>query len=211
MANFHTSCEYRINQNCIAQNVAQSSILLTFNAQGSTLSSELHSNNVLVQACLHNIQQSPPNWLLDIVASYNTLLIEYDMLSADSTQVIHWLKHLSTKTRSNQPTKQHYIDVCYEFSDEHFPNDIDAVAAQKNISLQDVINAHTAQAFTIFAVGFMPNFAYLGELPPSLVVPRLKNPRLKVPAGAVAIADKQTAVYPSVSPGGWHIIGYTKA
>jgi KipI family sensor histidine kinase inhibitor len=68
---------------------------------------------------------------------------------------------------------------------------------------------HTEQEYRVYAMGFAPGFAYLGELPEKLRLPRLDNPRTKIPAGSVAIAEAQTAVYPSESPGGWNIIGRT--
>ena len=70
-----------------------------------------------------------------------------------------------------------------------------------------IIERHQSQTFRAFAIGFAPGFAYLGELDSDLRLARRQNPRTKVPAGAVAIADSYTAVYPQQSPGGWHIIG----
>jgi len=73
-----------------------------------------------------------------------------------------------------------------------------------------VICAHTGATYTVFALGFIPGFAYLGWLPNLLSgLPRREVPRTAVPAGSVAIAEKQTGVYPSSVPGGWHLIGRT--
>ena len=66
---------------------------------------------------------------------------------------------------------------------------------------------HSNQSYQVYAIGFAPGFAYLGEVDPLLQMPRLSTPRAKVPRGAVAIADRQTAVYPAQSPGGWNLIG----
>ena len=71
----------------------------------------------------------------------------------------------------------------------------------------DVINIHTATEYRVYAIGFAPGFAYLGQVDERIAAPRLATPRLKVPRGAVAIADQQTAVYPAESPGGWNLIG----
>lgn len=85
--------------------------------------------------------------------------------------------------------------------------DLDAVAKRADLSTEQVIELHQAMEYRVYAIGFAPGFAYLGELDARLATPRLKSPRAKVPKGAVAIADRQTAVYPAESPGGWNILG----
>jgi KipI family sensor histidine kinase inhibitor len=72
-----------------------------------------------------------------------------------------------------------------------------------------VIQKHSERVYRVFAIGFAPGFAYLGEVAPELSMPRLATPRAKVPAGTLGIADTQTALYPIVSPGGWNLIGRT--
>lgn len=103
--------------------------------------------------------------------------------------------------------KVHRIPVCYELSSRE--SDLAKVASDKKLSEKDLIALHCSVHYRVFATGFLPGFAYLGELPEALSQPRLEKPRLKVPKGAVAIADRQTAIYPDESPGGWHILGYT--
>ena len=85
--------------------------------------------------------------------------------------------------------------------------DLLSVAKAKNLTPEEVISLHSGTSYQVYAIGFAPGFAYLGELPAELALPRLSSPRAKVPAGAVAIADRQTAVYPAASPGGWHLLG----
>ena len=85
--------------------------------------------------------------------------------------------------------------------------DLAAVAQRAGLSTEQVIELHQAMEYRVYAIGFAPGFAYLGELDARLATPRLKSPRAKVPKGAVAIADRQTAVYPAESPGGWNILG----
>ncbi len=87
--------------------------------------------------------------------------------------------------------------------------DLGAVAEQTGLSAADVVERHAAVTYTALFLGFAPGFAYLGPLPPGIVVPRRPMPRTLVPAGSVAIAGAQTAVYPVDSPGGWWIIGRT--
>lgn len=87
--------------------------------------------------------------------------------------------------------------------------DLGAVAAAAGLTVAEAIGLHGAAAYEVIAIGFQPGFAYLGFLPERLRLPRRATPRTRVPAGSVAIAADQTAVYPHASPGGWHLIGRT--
>ncbi len=72
-----------------------------------------------------------------------------------------------------------------------------------------MIAAHTGTIYRVYMIGFAPGFAYLGSVPASIAAPRLDTPRLRGPAGSVAIAGRQTGIYPAESPGGWRLIGRT--
>jgi KipI family sensor histidine kinase inhibitor len=87
--------------------------------------------------------------------------------------------------------------------------DLDEVAARLRRSADEVVALHTAPVYRVFMIGFSPGFPYLGPLPADLELPRRAEPRSRVPAGSVAIAGRQTGIYPSESPGGWHLIGRT--
>ena len=86
-------------------------------------------------------------------------------------------------------------------------NSISGIIGQ--LTKNEVIKTHTSVNYLVYAIGFSPGFPYLGGLPEKLNTPRLKNPRTKIPAGSVAIAETQTGIYPSATPGGWQIIGKT--
>jgi KipI family sensor histidine kinase inhibitor len=88
--------------------------------------------------------------------------------------------------------------------------DLDEVARRCGCSPDEVVARHTSRAYRVFMMGFMPGFAYLGPLDSRLRLPRRATPRLRVPAGSVAIAGEQTAVYPLETPGGWWLIGRTE-
>ncbi|HDY82106.1 MAG TPA: carboxyltransferase domain-containing protein, partial [Halieaceae bacterium] len=85
--------------------------------------------------------------------------------------------------------------------------DLESLAQHAGLSTAEVIDLHSSTEYRVYAIGFAPGFAYLGQVDERIAAPRLTTPRLKVPRGAVAIADRQTAVYPAVSPGGWNLIG----
>jgi 5-oxoprolinase (ATP-hydrolysing) subunit B len=87
--------------------------------------------------------------------------------------------------------------------------DLDEVARHTGLSCEQVITRHSAGEYTVYFLGFLPGFAYLGGMDLRLATPRRSEPRLSVPAGSVAIGGEQTGIYPSVSPGGWQLIGRT--
>ena len=98
------------------------------------------------------------------------------------------------------------IPVCY---DKTVGLDIESVAQIHNLTIQEVIELHTAITYRVFMNGFLPGFAYMGIVDPSIQTPRHESPRPVVKAGSVGIAGVQTGIYPSDSPGGWQIIGKT--
>jgi inhibitor of KinA len=97
------------------------------------------------------------------------------------------------------------IPVCYE---KEFAPDIEYLAKEKNIPVEEVIRIHISKQYRIYMLGFLPGFPYMGEVDDRIVVPRKPQP-VTVAAGSVGIAGKQTGIYPLVSPGGWQIIGRT--
>jgi KipI family sensor histidine kinase inhibitor len=99
--------------------------------------------------------------------------------------------------------REHRIPVRYNGVD------LGDVARRTGLSVDEVIARHAAVTYTVYCLGFVPGFGYLGDLDPRLVLGRRDEPRRRVPAGAVAIAGTQTAVYPLETPGGWHLIGHT--
>ena len=87
--------------------------------------------------------------------------------------------------------------------------DLAALARERGLSERDLVRLHAGGTYTAFMLGFTPGFAYLGLLPEALESPRRATPRVRVPAGSVAVAGRQTGIYPVASPGGWQIVGRT--
>jgi inhibitor of KinA len=104
-----------------------------------------------------------------------------------------------------QPLK-HRIPFCCA---EKFAWDLEEIITRKNISKEAFMEIFTAGAYRVFMVGFLPGFAYMGEVDESIAVPRKNEPRVNIPRGSVGIAGRQTGIYPMDSPGGWQIIGRT--
>ena len=96
------------------------------------------------------------------------------------------------------------IPVCYELG-----MDLENISRTVGLSEEDVIRLHSSETYTVWMIGFMPGFPYMGELPKALRIPRKSNPDPKLPAGSVAIAEEYVGVYPFDSPGGWHVLGRT--
>ncbi len=102
------------------------------------------------------------------------------------------------------------VEIPVRYGGEDGP-DLPDVAARMGLSPSDVIERHASATYRVLFLGFAPGFGYLGPLAPSLVLPRRATPRVRVPAGSVAIAGPYTAVYPGESPGGWHVLGRSSA
>jgi len=101
------------------------------------------------------------------------------------------------------------IEIPVRYGGDDGP-DLAVVAVMTGLSSDDVVERHASAPYRVLFLGFAPGYGYLGPLPNALVVPRRSQPRVRVPAGSVAIAGPHTAVYPAESPGGWHLIGRTR-
>ncbi|WP_298902148.1 5-oxoprolinase subunit PxpB [uncultured Psychroserpens sp.] len=144
--------------------------------------------------------------IIQINNAYNSILVIYDFAIDKINDEISTLKSLyDTRVCINRPTfKLWRIPVCY---DEEFGLDLDVVSKQNKLSKSEVVRLHYEPIYTIFFIGFLPGFLYLGGLDKRLHFPRRSKPRIRLKKGAVAIGGGQTGIYPNVSPGGWHIIG----
>lgn len=142
----------------------------------------------------------------ELKSAYNSLLVVYDSICRDFENDVKLLKNLykSPDIKHDIVSKSWKIPVCYDL---FFGVDLEAISLEKNLSIDDIINRHSQAIYTVYFIGFLPGFLYLGGLNESLIVPRKATPRLKVEQGSVAIGGNQTGVYPKESPGGWNIIG----
>lgn len=146
--------------------------------------------------------------LIDLVPSYTTLLVHYDCEQLDhgaACQLIYQaLSGLSPA--DTQAGELHDIPVWY---DESVGPELPLVAKRAGLSVDELIQQHCNHDYCVFALGFAPGYGFMGLVDEALATPRLKTPRRKVAAGSVGIADRQTAIYPLLSPGGWNILGRT--
>lgn len=146
--------------------------------------------------------------LIDLVPSYTTVLCRYDLLQMDHLKMLGELQRLVEALDSHlsdaRPGNTIEIPVWYA---PEVGADLISLAEYRNLAVEAVIERHSGKTYRVFAVGFSPGFAFLGQVHESLAIPRHSTPRAAVAAGSVGIADTQTAVYPRQSPGGWQIIG----
>jgi KipI family sensor histidine kinase inhibitor len=164
------------------------------------------ANNRVLQAH-YALKEAPPEGLLEMVMAYRSLLLIYDPLITDLQTLESHVTRLSLgDVCSGHPPKGHEIPVCYG---KDFGPDLDSVAGHNGIRPDEVIKLHCSVTYRVFMMGFTPGFAYMGIVDPRIRAPRLKTPRLSVPEGSVGIAEAQTGIYPTSSPGGWRIIGRT--
>jgi len=146
------------------------------------------------------------NDIVDLVPSYASILVVFNMLDIDHHQLRNKLRKLLKQLSSAKNKQGKLVELPVYYSAKSGP-DLARIAQHADLSIEEVIQLHQAQEYHVYAIGFAPGFAYLGDVDVRIAMPRLATPRQTVPRGAVAIADRQTAVYPSVSPGGWNIIG----
>ena len=157
---------------------------------------------------LRLLEREPIAGVRDLHPAYCSLLINFDMLKLDHDELEATLhSYLERLEEESLPEpRQVEIPVCYGGD---FGPDLNDVCATLGITPAQAIELHSSVAYVVYFLGFVPGFAYLGELPKSLAIPRLPSPRRSVPPGSVAIAGNQTGVYPFATPGGWRLIGRT--
>ncbi len=138
------------------------------------------------------------------IAGYASVTVHFDPELATHESLAAAIKRLAAKRPPmDEPGRLHRIPVIYDGPD------IAEVAARLQLSRERIVEIHSRPIYRVFLVGFVPGWAYLGPLPEELGLPRRDVPRTRVPAGSVAMAGRQTGIYPLPSPGGWHLIGRT--
>ncbi|WP_057831578.1 5-oxoprolinase subunit PxpB [Colwellia sp. TT2012] len=162
--------------------------------------------NRTVQQAEQLIRQHLSAVIVDLIPSYASILVVFDLLKIDHHHLRNQLQELLKQCNQANSKPGRLIELPSYYSLES-GMDLVRIAKHAKLSVEQVIALHQGQEYRVYAIGFAPGFAYLGEVDERIAMPRLTSPRLKVPKGAVAIADRQTAVYPAQSPGGWNIIG----
>ena len=172
---------------------------------GDEISREVHES---VFKLFLMIRSAGIRGIQSIHPAYNSILITFDSFLIHPHEIHDRVKSLLTKESPVNTSASRIIEVpvCY---DEGFAPDISLVAKHNSLTTEQVIQFHSQPEYLVYFLGFSPGFPYLGEMPKEIATPRLQTPRIKVPAGSVAIGGDHTGIYPISSPGGWNIIGRT--
>ena len=142
----------------------------------------------------------------DIVVGYRSVMVYVDPLALDGAAIERQLRESAETTSESDAAPGGLVDVPVCYDGEYGP-DLADVAAFAGCEIEEVISRHLALEYRVFVVGFVPGFAYMASVDPRIAAPRRSSPRLRVPAGSVAVAAGQTGIYPAETPGGWSLIG----
>ncbi|MFK8078943.1 MAG: 5-oxoprolinase subunit PxpB [Granulosicoccus sp.] len=177
---------------------------------GETIDRSIVNQVTALDTLLHlAIQQGSLTGVLETVPTFRSLAIFYDPCVLSPDALLDEVRALESQpaTHNEQASRnpRHWqLPVLY--GSDQGP-DLDNVSSLTGLTPDEVISLHASCVFSVYMLGFLPGYAFLGDTPKELHLPRRSEPRLRVPAGSVAIAMQLTGIYPWESPGGWHIIG----
>ena len=164
------------------------------------------------------IKQNPFAGLLSTIPAYTTLTLYFDPVglmndlslkgSTTLNKISRYITSINVETNTDEEIYRQIINipVCY---DPTFGFDLRELSVFHQLKKEEIIEIHSSPVYTVYMIGFIPGFPYLGGLSEKLTSPRKQNPRPAIPAGSVGIAGQQTGIYPLKTPGGWQIIGRT--
>ncbi|MBV8334427.1 MAG: 5-oxoprolinase subunit PxpB [Alphaproteobacteria bacterium] len=154
-----------------------------------------------------SIRSNGLSGVIETVPTFRSLMVYYDPLVTGRDELEPAITRLIDRGPGPRAAGMLWrIPVCYE---GEFAPDLADVVQLTGLTASEVVSRHTGMQYHVYMLGFLPGFPYLGDLATELALPRRADPRLRVPAGSVAIATSLTAIYPYESPGGWHLIGTT--
>ena len=165
--------------------------------------------NERVIALAERLRRRGARGVRDVAPGYCTVGVHFDPLQTDLGALERAIADEASGLESIESVPSRApIEIPVSYGGGDGP-DLEAVAVHAGCSPSDVIARHAARTYRVYMLGFVPGFAYMGSVDPSIAAPRQPTPRERVPAGSVGIAGEQTGVYPVVSPGGWQLIGRT--
>jgi KipI family sensor histidine kinase inhibitor len=184
------------------QPASDQSLLVYF---GEKISLDAHQ---CVRRLLLSLESEPVAGIRNLHPAYCSLLVDFDALRLSRGELEAILRGYLERLGDVPLPAQREIEIptCYG---EEFGPDLNEVAALHGMTPERAIELHASVTYLVYFLGFVPGFAYLGELPEALATPRLATPRRSAPPGSVGIAGNQTGVYPFATPGGWRLIGRT--
>ncbi|MGB9684270.1 MAG: 5-oxoprolinase subunit PxpB [Candidatus Bathyarchaeales archaeon] len=165
--------------------------------------------NRKVIALSETIKKASIKGVEELVPTYRSLLIRYNPAETTYQQLISSIEKIEKASEEALlEAKKGRIVIPVVYGGVYGP-DLSYVAEYHGLTEEQVVKLHSEREYRVYMIGFVAGFPYLGDVPDEIATPRLETPRLKVPAGSVGIAEKQTGIYPCEAPGGWRIIGRT--
>jgi len=146
--------------------------------------------------------------VLEVVPTYRSLVVYYDPQRISYADLTSRIGEMEAPLGEGEAVATRLVEIPTLYGGEYGP-DIGDVAQHNGISEAEVIRIHSGTDYLVYMMGFLPGFPYLGGMSERIATPRLVSPRASIPAGSVAIAERQTGIYPVESPGGWRLIGRT--
>lgn len=183
----------------IIQQLGDDALLVTF---ARTISWDV---GIRVRSTARRIRDTRLPSVTDVVPAYTTLAVYFDSRAMSFATVSSEVATLIGDADAASDDRSALIEIPVRYDGP----DLAEVAEWTGLTQDELIEKHCSRTYRAYMTGFAPGFTYLGDLDEALVLPRRTSPRVRVPAGSVAIAGAQTAVYPLVTPGGWHLIGTT--
>lgn len=162
----------------------------------------------LIRAARDQLAQALRGQVRDLVPAYNSLMVHYSPLRIDYSRLSEVIQNLLADLQPRTASEGRLVEIPVWYHPQVGP-DLERLADRHQVSVEEIIRRHSGRDYSVFAIGFAPGFAYLGPVAEELATPRLDRPRARVPQGSVALAERQTAVYPLATPGGWNILGRT--
>ncbi|HTJ71239.1 MAG TPA: allophanate hydrolase subunit 1 [Actinospica sp.] len=160
-----------------------------------------------VTGLYRELEADPPKGFVDAIPAAETVMVVFDPARTEAAALGQWLQGAVARAGKHEAVADQgpvvTIPVTYDGPD------LNDVAMRAGLSIDEVVRRHAAGEYVVAFCGFAPGFGYLTGLDPALRLPRRTVPRTRIPAGSVAIADRYTSVYPTASPGGWHLLGRT--
>ena len=155
------------------------------------------------------LQQNNSENIKEVIQSINSVTVIYDQEVFDYEEMKQWAENAFKETLNEKDSATCFlwkIPVCY---DEYFGLDLPEISTKNKLSTDAIVQLHSDTIYQVYSIGFLPGFLYLGGLDKRLHIDRKSSPRLEIQKGSVGIGGEQTGIYPTVSPGGWQIIGNT--
>ena len=191
--------------------LSESALTIEF---GNEISPDLNDRAI---SLADHFTKNPFAGLIEAVPAFASVTLFFDLIecrrafpNADSlhTVVREIVAQALNTARTSVRTDPRLVEIPMIVSDEDSP-DLAAIAKRTGLTPDEVLDIFTYSTYRVYMLGFLPGFAYMGQVDDRIATPRLSSPRTRVPKGSIGIAGKQTGIYPLASPGGWNIIGRT--